>query len=231
MLGSQLSLTKSKQLYHLDLDGGKCELEAPDPLLRKYVDYYWLLTIEQPSLLLEIIPDTAVDLVMSPDTPDFAALYFPVSERFSIKLEGPVRYAGVCFRSTTAAELLHLDLSLLTQLESMAETIESLGISPLLADVQSIRSMSDLSECFDTFWLNRHESKTMLDRGRKRISHLELIRVLEDSLGSSSIVSICHTLGVSERQFRRLSKDLFGMSPKKLQNILRLQAALQELFE
>jgi len=57
-----------------------------------------------------------------------------------------------------------------------------------------------------------------------------MIAALEDTMGSGSIAQISATLGVSERQFRRLSVDLFGLSPKKLQSILRLQKALEELF-
>ena len=62
MLGSQESLTQSKQLYHLVLEGADCQLAAPDAALLPYVDYYWLLSISQPRFTLEVIPDTAVDL-------------------------------------------------------------------------------------------------------------------------------------------------------------------------
>jgi len=50
MLGTQPFLSKSKQLYHFKMVGGKCELAKPDSKLDPYIDYYWLLSIEQPSL-------------------------------------------------------------------------------------------------------------------------------------------------------------------------------------
>lgn len=231
MLGSQPTFIASKQLYHLSLDGGVCELAVVDPQLSVYIDYYWLLTIEQPTLLLEVIPDTAVDLVVSPDIPDFAGLYFPVSERFSIELEGPVRYAGVCFRSSSASDLLNSELNTLSQLNIGADIIQMLKIERMLADIQNTGSICHLTNVLDDFWVSRLEKVNCLDKGHTRINHCELISALERSLGADSIPAICETLGVSERQFRRLSNDLFGISPKKLQNILRLQSVLEELFQ
>lgn len=230
MLGKQLALTKSRQLYHLDLEGGVCELAAPDSTLSAYIDYYWLLSIEQPSLVLQVIPDTAVDLVISPDIPEFAALYFPVSEKFDIKLEGPIHYAGVCFRSTAAPDLLQAELNALTQLTLGSDVIRQLDIKPLLAQIQTTYSMKQLVSHFDSFWMSRVASRDNSEKMKARISHHQLIKALENSVGCNSIATICQTLDISERQFRRLSNDLFGFSPKKLQNILRLQSALDELL-
>lgn len=230
MLGSKASLTQSKQLYHLAHDGADCQLASPDAALHPYIDYYWLLSISQPTFTLEVIPDTAVDLVVSPDIPDFAALYFPVAEKFSIELEGPIRYAGICFHSTTAAELLRMELNQLTQLEIGVDTAQSLSIKPLMADIQGLDSISTLAERFDRYWLAQLDQIDTEKTPKARINHQQLINAIEGSVGSNSIATICKTLSVSERQFRRLSNDLFGLSPKKLQNILRLQTALEELF-
>ena len=240
MLGFQPSLSKSKQLYHLQFVGGKCELAQPDVKLVRYVDYYWLLTIEQPTLVLEVIPDTAIDLVLSPDIRDFAALYFPTDKKFDIDLEGPIQYAGMCFRSQTAPELLRMDFAKLRQLQVGADTGESLNVIPLMEDIQRADTISSIVERFDRFWVAQLEQ---LDcepitgtgtgtrtRTRTRISHQTMIDVVEGTIGSGSIAGMCEIIGVSERQFRRLSKDLFGLSPKKLQRVLRLQAALDELF-
>lgn len=230
MLGSQPSLLTAKQLYHLELSGGACELGLPDARLHSYIDYYWLLTIEQPELHLEVIPDTAVDLVVSPELSEFAVLYFPVAEKFTLKLQGPIRYAGTCLRSATAAQLLHNSLSSLSQLNAGKDTVDALLLEPLVSGIQQKNSMSDVSDVFDQYWLGQLELEPPLCSEPARLSHDELIGVLEHSLGSSSIASVCSALGISERQFRRLSNDLFGLSPKKLQNIMRLQTALDELF-
>lgn len=230
MLGSQTSLTQSKQLYHLVLDGADCQLAAADKALQPFIDYYWLLSILQQRFTLEVIPDTAIDLVLSPDIPNFAALYFPVAKRFSIDLEGPIHYAGICFHSAKAADLLRMEFNQLTQLEIGSDTAQSLHIKPLLADIQSLDSIDTLAERFDRFWLAQLQQIDTEKSSKVRINHQQLINAIESSVGSDSIATICDVLGVSERQFRRLSNDLFGLSPKKLQNILRLQAGLEELF-
>ena len=96
------------QLYHLELDGGRCELAAPDPCLAQLIDYYWLLTVSAASIDLQVIPDAAIDLVISLDIEGFAALYLPVARMRTIPIGGPVRFAGVCFRPDRTRDLLGL---------------------------------------------------------------------------------------------------------------------------
>lgn len=205
-------------------------MAKPDVKLDPYIDYYWLLSIEQPSLVLEIIPDTAIDLVLSPAIRDFAALYFPTDEKFTIDLEGPVQYAGICFRSETAPELIRLDFTTLSQLEVGIDTSETLKIATLMEDLQGVNNISSIADRFDRFWLAQLEQLDCAKSTTARISHQDLIDVVESAIGTESIADVYKVLGVSERQFRRLSRDLFGLSPKKLQRVLRLQAALDELF-
>jgi len=165
-----------------------------------------------------------------PDIQDFAALYFPTAKKFYIDLEGPIQYAGICCRSETASDLLRLDFSTLTQLEVGADTREALEIAPLMDDIQGTSSLDSVVERFDRFWLARLEQEKNEKIRKNRISHQDMIATLENTLGSGSVADICEKIGVSERQFRRISNDHFGLSPKKLQRILRLQAALDELF-
>lgn len=252
MLGAQHELINSRQLYHLELDGGQCQLAAPAAALTPFIDYYWVLSIDQPQLQLEVIPDTAIELVMSPDLPDFAALYLPVPKPFEIALEGPIHYSGVCFRSERAAEIFAQPFHSLGKLCMGAETIDALGIQTLVASLQQVTDPTRVAAIANEFWLSRlAESNAKSDiqsnadarslsephaqerAGRQphaRISHRQMIAALEETAGAGSIAQISSTLGISERQFRRLSGDLFGLSPKQLQNTLRLQAALAELF-
>jgi AraC-like DNA-binding protein len=241
VLGAQHQLINSRQLYHLELDGGQCQLAAPAEELTPFVDYYWVLSIDQPQLRLEVIPDTAVELVMSPDLPDFAALYLPVSKPFEIALEGPIHYSGVCFRSERAAEILAQPFQSLGQLCMGVETIDALGIHALVASLQQVTDPSRVAAIANAFWQSRLQENNAAARSgsvsgseegaaHTRISHHQMITALEETAGAGSIAQISHTLGISERQFRRLSGDLFGLSPKQLQNTLRLQSALTELF-
>lgn len=230
MLGSVALRTNSKQLYHLHLDGGECLLAKPAYELHEFIDYYWLLTITAPRLELAVIPDTAVDLVLSPDISGFAAMYFPVSEKFGISLQGPVHYVGVCFRSAQVEKITGSKIGELRQLQFGASTIDHLAIADLTSDIRHCTELVVLKETLDNFWLRRLSHIDQFCSRPPSLSQTELIRKLENALGNESIASVCASLQLSERQFRRLSNELFGLSPKKIQNVLRLQIALSELF-
>lgn len=113
----------------------------------------------------------------------------------------------------------------MTKLNAGVDTIEALEMGSLLIDIQRSTSARAMADTFDSFWLAQLGKGSPPASDRSSMNHQKLIAALEASVGSDNIANICDTLGVSERQFRRLSSDLFGMSPKKLQNILRLQLA------
>lgn len=230
MFGRQSTNRRSRQLYHLELKGGHCELSSPDTTLANLIDYYWFLRIEESSLDLEVIPDAAVDLVLSPDIDHFAALYIPAEEKFTIPLHGPITYTGICFRSDTVWDILGYDVKALSRFTMGSEVVDALCIKPLLGLIRDCRSLEQLTNVFDKFWLSYRANFDASQLAETRISHQALITVLEQSLGTDNIACVCAALDVSERQLRRLSGELFGISPKKLQKILRLQAALEELF-
>ncbi|MFT5896836.1 MAG: hypothetical protein ACI8VW_003720 [bacterium] len=86
------------QLYYIGDPLVECHLLEPDDQLKLGIYYFWHIYVAPGPVNLAVIPDNALDLVMSPDVADFSTLYFPVVEKFSIPLEGPVRYIGVCFQ-------------------------------------------------------------------------------------------------------------------------------------
>ncbi|MFK7992947.1 MAG: DUF6597 domain-containing transcriptional factor [Granulosicoccus sp.] len=230
MLNSQDFPTAAKQLYHMQLEGGRCDIAPPDSRLAKYIDYYWFLTVSANSLNLDVIPDTAMDLVLCPEVDNFAALYFPVTEKFSILLEGPIQYAGVCFKSAEVTDVFGLELRQLRQLSNGKETADALGIQLLSTRIQAIDSMCECRGIFDEFWLS-FISSTQPARGvGPRFDYRKVLSALEETVGESCIQDICQSMGISERQFRRCSNELFGFSPKKMQNVIRLQATLTELL-
>ena len=226
---TQLS-SNSIQLYHLELDGGQCELAKPDPKLEQLISFYWLLTITDETLDLEVIPDIAVDLVVSPDITSFAALYFPVNQKFHIPLCGPVRYSGVCFKSDSVADFFNVELHYLRALSVGLNTIQTLSIEDLVDNIQGVVTIDKCAQIFDLFFLKRLSKKNFLRPQKLQTTPQNLLKLLQQSVGANNIQSVCNTLQISERQFRRLSDDLFGLSPKKLQNVLRLQATVAELL-
>lgn len=231
MLGSLQNNANSKQLYHLSLDGGECQLFPAHPELSEFIDYYWFLSITASELDLKVIPDTAIDLVMCPGVIEFAALYFPTTKIRHIPLKGPVDYVGVCFRPAAINTLLRSEIVCLRELDVGPQIIDHLGIGILAAAVSENREMPILKNHFDQFWLNQLAGAIDTVKPNPTLSHSDLIEVFEDTLGSESIASVCQSLEISERHFRRLSNELFGLSPKRVQSLLRLQVVLSELFE
>ncbi|MBX2838810.1 MAG: helix-turn-helix domain-containing protein [Gammaproteobacteria bacterium] len=219
----------SKQLYHLHLNGGHCELATPDTRLQHYIDYYWFLNIDAATIDLEVIPDTAIDLVLCPDVKQFAALYFPVSEKFSLSLDGPVRYSGVCFHSATISELLGFEVSTLRKLGVGSDIIERLLLEPLIARLKDAPAEWQIQQ-LNEFWLTKAQNPSSVPTKTAAPTQAQIIQIFQEAQGTEGIAKLCDSLQLSERQFRRLTQQTLGISPKKMLNILRLQSALSELF-
>ena len=185
--------------------------------------YYWLLDIETPRIELDVIPDNAVDLVFSPQIEDFSMLYFPADAHFSIPLTGPVYYAGVCFKVDQASYFFARSLQELRELPAGEETTDALNLGELLSQIRNCFEPSKIAECLNHFFLQYRPSESPLSTS-----------IFEQFLNSAEpecVKRLAQQSGISERQFRRLTTDLFGLSPKKILGIQRLQAALRELLE
>lgn len=211
------------QLYHFAAEGVHCETLMPAAGLADRVYYHWLLHVDTARCELEVIPDNALDLVISPVIPDFAALYFPTGAPFVIPLEGPIVYAGSSFRAETATGLFPMDLATLRALEPGIGTVRALGLEDLVTTVQGMDTLADIGAALEDFIsarFSRPPSSPLIGAMEHLLSHLE----------PSGVNQVARTIGVSERQLRRLTSDLMGLSPKKIQRVLRLQLALGELF-
>lgn len=218
------------QLYQFGIDGGRCDIALPDPRLNQYIDYYWLLSLDDTQVDLEVIPDMATDLVLSPTLPDFVALYPPVDEKFSIPLTGPIQFTGVCFRTSRFDRLFTPSLEQLRDVTPGVETIKLLEIEQLVLKTQGCDSLTALTTCFDAHWLEHIKSRASLSSKQQRLSQESILAAIQASLGTAGLESVCKTLNISDRQFRRLSQNMLGVTPKKIQSIFRLQAALSDLL-
>lgn len=104
MFGNIFNQSTPGQLYHVYLEGGTTVLAEPADEFSKSVFYYWLLRIDAGKINLEVIPDSAIDLVVSPSIADFSIVYPPSIKKFSIPIEGPSYYAGISFESESAQQ-------------------------------------------------------------------------------------------------------------------------------
>ena len=216
------------QLYQFSSDGAHCETRQPAASLSDCIHYYWWLEISAPSFDLKVIPDNALDLVVSPQIEGFAALYFPVSEQFVIPLNGPVVYCGISMRFDSADKIFPVSTSALRQVEPGSCTLRSLGIGDYVESVQGITNLGAFSALSDHYFSKRRQQKP--GRQQKPLQNLAL-RQLVNSLSPEKLETFAIKLGVSERQLRRVTSEIFGLSPKKIQRITRLQSALNDILD
>ncbi|MGI9319054.1 MAG: DUF6597 domain-containing transcriptional factor [bacterium] len=223
MFGHEFDGETPGQLYHIQAEGVYCQLLAPASELSNIVHYYWLLHIEYEKVSLKVIPDAAIDLVLSPELKNFSIIYLPAVKGFSIPLEGPIHYAGICFNAVSAMQLFSATLDELNELEPGLGTTTNLGLEKLVHSIQGVCEISHLGRLFDLHL-------TDICGPEKVNFDPSISEFFINSLEPHSISEVANRLGVSGRQLRRTTTSLIGLSPKKIQRILRLQSALHELF-
>ncbi len=198
-------------------------MAEPASSLSGFIFYYWLLYIEADQLSLEVIPDGALDLVVSPNLPDFSAVYPPSIQKFSIPLKGPIHYAGISFEPESAQQVLGQNIASLSSLEAGRETTEVLKLKRLVDAIQGVANINQLKQIFDRE-LSRKDLKHTKLKGQSIYDYFC------KNLDAGGVRKVASELGMSERKFRRTSNDLSGLAPKQLQRIVRLQNLLHELF-
>ena len=200
---------------------------SPNPAstLVSRIHYYWELRIESANFRLSVIPDAAVDIVFSPDVPELCVAYPPSAERWQLDLEGPVRYLGICMPVARLQSNLGHTVQALGCLEVGYETILALDLESIADSIQSGLTLQQFSDLCDNHFLSR--SAEDIDGKSKDLHRLQS---LIGALSTDQIARIAERWHVSERQLRRLTSDWVGMSPKKIQNVQRLQATLAELL-
>ncbi len=219
------------QIYQLNLPGVSCQRKAPTLALQDYIYYYWVLRMGTAQVDLEVIPDNAIDLVLSPEIDGFSVLYFPTAEKFTIPLTGPVVYVGVSIKTEHAADILGFELSILKSFSAGQETTTSIDLSTLVTEIQGCTDTLSMFTHLDDFWQQRlPKSRPSQVKIQANMNHERWLDAIQQSLGYESLQTIAANVGLSERQFRRISTHLFGLSPKKIQRVLRLQAAIRELL-
>jgi len=231
MLGIHTHVGKPIQLYHFNTSNITCDLVAPAPTLDGYVNYFWLMQVAAGPVDLEVIPDGALDLGLSPEIQEFAAIYLPAANRFTIPLEGPICYVGVCIKVEHSAKILGLNLADIAALSAGTDTRRVLHLDPLIEKLQVPFDLEQLAKILNEFFTYRLQRPPSRIKKSHNASSQQLLIALQQSLANQRLADVATHLGISERQFRRLAESQFGLAPKKLQRILRLQAALSEYFQ
>lgn len=233
VFGTDRDVLAPRQLYQLGAAPGvSCRLLPPASDTLSCAHYHWVLDVELKRVELPVIPDNAFDLVLCPGLGDFAALYPPVERPFTIALDGPVRYVGSCLRLERLERLCGLDAEALRTLPPGVETVRALALGSLVARLRGTREPSAISGLLDA-WLRvraREPARAGTDANARTLDPSVFVRFL-DTLEPERVADIARRAGVSERQLRRETRRLFGLAPKRIQRVARLQRAIDELVE
>jgi len=218
------------QLYHLVGDSVRCYRVKPAEHLAAYIYYYWWLDVAPGDTKLEVIPDNAIDLVMSPDIPNFSILYLPTSEKFSIPLSGPVTYLGICFRASNTGDFFNVGNARMNSCLPGTNTTDILSINSLVNEVQEIKQADQMASVLDALLVSRlnEQPTTVSDASNLNID--KALAAMQASVGTHGMETIASHFDLSDRQFRRIMGSLFGYGPKKIQRVMRLQSSLKEIF-
>ncbi len=218
------------QLYQLGAKGVQCYRAQPNSQLQPYIYYYWWLAVAPGDNSIEVIPDNAIDLVMSPDIPDFSILYLPESQKFTIPLCGPINYVGISFRAESAADFFRLNRATMSACIPGTDTTQSLSVASLVEGVQGMKSPDALGITLDNLAMQHVNNPHNTVVPKVKLDIPKALAAMQASVGSQGMGLIAERFELSDRQFRRIMSSLFGYGPKKIQRVMRLQSALKEMF-
>jgi len=218
------------QLYQLLNDKVQFHRALPADDLKPYIYYYWWLQVAPGDTSLEVIPDNAVDLVMSPDISRFSIVYLPESETFSIPLTGPITYLGISFRAESVERYFNLAPESISHCVPGEDTTEGLAIGAMVEGIQSIKQPDQLAPTLDALTAERLHKQPIGARHQSKFNINKALAAMQASVGVSGMHNMAEHFGLSDRQFRRVMTSLFGYGPKKVQRVMRLQASLKEIL-
>lgn len=202
----------------------------PAKNLEAYIYYYWWLDVAPGDTRLDVIPDNAIDLVMSPEIENFSILYLPASEIFTIPLSGPITYVGISFRATRAGEYFNVGKAELNGCLPGVHTTEALSLDALVNGVQTLRKPEHLAPVLDSLLASRLAEQPCVSAVTSTLDTDKALAAMQASVGARGMEAIAEQFGLTDRHFRRVMSSLFGYGPKKIQRVMRLQAALKEIF-
>jgi len=207
-----------------------CYRTAPAEHLQAYIYYYWWLDVSPGDTTLEVIPDNAVDVVMSPEIENFSIVYLPASEKFTIPLSGPVTYVGISFKAGRIHEYFNVGNGILKNLSPGEDTTRVLGIESLVDGIKNLKQFNQLAAMFDKLLSARLSDQPASSQTMVKLNVDKALAAMQASVGAHGMESIAAQFDLSDRQFRRLMGSLFGYGPKKVHRVMRLQNSLKEIF-
>lgn len=198
---------------------------TPPAPVSHWVHYCWQLKIPHGEFNYRSVPDNCVDLIINLDQLDDAVLVSPFTSPIVYPLRGPSRYFGVRFR-------------LLGQHALLSEPISEWSSNEHQISAKDIFSASLIEHMQQSLAFQESFKQRSLRFAKAIVTHLE--RPIVDPR-VTKFVRYCYsnqqglvlkefspqTLGITDRQLRRLTQQYLGVSPKAFCKVLRFQHTLR----
>ena len=189
-----------------------CETQPPS-VLRQQVECFWFSSTSD-DLRHRVTPDGCSDILYA-RTPSGSSLRFvsPMTRFEDFPLTAETSVLGVRFRPGMSGSLApEMQADCIADLQQIWGGRATQLLRRLDAAETNVTLVALLAEAIP----QAPESPVQ-----------QAIRLLEQSGGASSLLTLARHCGVSERQFRRLCIQLTTLSPKLLARILRFRHAQQ----
>ncbi|NVK09007.1 MAG: helix-turn-helix transcriptional regulator [Tenacibaculum sp.] len=203
----------------------------PSKYLSPYIDRYFVCS--QTKSLPLILPGTGLEVLFHIDTPlsinnkklDVAHIICP-REKLIFDSTNNVNYISVRFHSGGFRHFTSIPhTQIVNQYLSVEEIWNNEG-RELLEILYSLPSIEEKIKLIDFFLCNqlkKHHFSTIVNWDL-------IIKTLYKNFNSISLHELAYHSNLSYRQFERLFKQKFGVSPKKFQRITKLQKTVKQVL-
>ena len=195
----------------------------PLPQLIPYLAYVWAITGTLPvgeTYTYRILPDCCLDIVLNLDCPLLGSLSGGFTRYTDLLLAGSVTFIGLRFRPGGFTALTGVSGELISD---DFLPVKEIGLS-LEQDLWQFQSIQQALEQLQlSVWCHFASSRTTSPQ------MVELIPSLLAMQPTQRIADLATALGYSDRQFRRVIRQLTGYAPKPFLRTLRFQQTLRAL--
>ncbi|TGK86933.1 AraC family transcriptional regulator [Leptospira noumeaensis] len=217
------------------------ETFSPSPDLSSLIKCFWTLSIQDSSDYPKqrIVPDGCMELAFNLGDPiqrftnenesviqPWACLIGQITEPFYIKPTGSVNTFAVRFYPYGIANFFDKPMESYANRETPPSQLFGFeGAIELEEKIHKAKDTATRIRIIEDFFRSKLQEQMIFDRILKNT-----IDSLLHSKGNESIDSILGDEVLSRRQLERKFKKQIGLSPKKLEKIIRMQAALKMLI-
>lgn len=212
-----------------------CKSYIPAQHLRAYIDRYWTCHVDSKSNidLFPLLAGTGLDLLIHLGTPFSSKDYKLTSSHIicprkllDLQANENTRFIAIRFRSGSFRHFCNINFNEINNTFLSVEDIWKKEGSGLLAQLQN--EVSDIP--LQVNLLNRFFTKQLSRFGKDNLLIDKSINTIYRNTEENNIYAVAQNMNMSLRNFERIFKSEFGLSPKRFQTISRLQKTVKELL-